>query len=1050
MPHLALSFFGAFQATLNDERLTGFHSVKVQALLAYLVLEQRPHHRASLATLLWPLDAEASARNSLRQALYELRKLFGDRDDLDTPFLLVTRQSVQFNLNVDYILDVADFLRYIQQGQLEQAVSLYQGDLLAGLSCESEPFEEWLRLTRARLHNQAVDACFKLTDQALQQGDLVRARTYAERQLALELWREEAHRQLMSALALSGERSTALAQYETCRRALAEELGVEPDAETTALYEQIRAGKWRGQAAILHLLPASPRVRDEPLVGSTPPRHNLPPQLTPFIGRQTDLAQIAARLNDPACRLLTIVGPGGMGKTRLAIQAAQTILVAKPTTQIDPKSDIPHAKFADGVFFVALVGVATHDLLVPTIATALDFTFYGSGDPKAQLLDYLKARSLLLVMDNCEHLLAGIELVSDLLAAAPGVKVLATSREPLSLREEWLHPLTGMSFPTAEMHTAPLDSYTAVQFFVQCARQMKPGFDLAAEAAAVVRICRLVDGMPLGIELASTWLKLFPCAQIAREVEQSLDFLATTLRNVPGRHRNMRAVFEHSWGLLTTSEQVALRRLSIFQGGFNRAAARQVAGATFPLVVALAEKSLIQVAENERYQMHELLRQFAEEKLRTDPAEMNRIQGDHSRYYTTFLAQQETRLKGPAHLAAMQEIEEEIENVRTAWSWAVAHDKLDALEHALDSFAYFLETRLWQDQAIVLFEHALTTLAARLPEDRRQLLLARILACQGGAYGQLSGEGGRPEVAGMVERLEQCLTMLQRLGETKATANILEALGSLVEDPRRGQELRRSALAIYEKHGDPWNLARLFEALGFTANILGDFEEAKHYYQRGVALCEELGDRRVLGDIQAIFSELYRVLGEYAEAARLAHASLIERTAVGNKRGVAYSLYVLGALAWRMGNYEEARQYSLQSRDTFAEIGLLGGIDFALSNLGTIACTLGDYAEARRQFHKILESNLGRDVLHYQTVPWGLVGMAEVLYQEEQPEEAIELIEQVLRHPKAWQEAKDRATNLLAELQAILPPEVVAAAQERSRTGDLRTTVARLIGTTPA
>jgi tetratricopeptide (TPR) repeat protein len=629
--------------------------------------------------------------------------------------------------------------------------------------------------------------------------------------------------------------------------------------------------------------------------------------------------------------------------------------------------------------------------------------------------------------------------------------VLATSRELLNLREEWLHPLSGMSFPVEETTSERLESYSAVQFFVQCARQMQPGFDLAADATAVVRICCLVEGMPLSIELATTWLRLFPCEQVAREVEQSLDFLTTSARNVPARHRSMKAVFEHSWRLLSEEEQTVLRRLSIFRGGFDRTAAQQVAGASFPLLVTLTEKSLIQIGSGERYQMHELLRQFAEEKLRTDLGEYEQVQDDHCHYYLTWLSQQESRLKGREHLAAVVEIETEIENVRAAWAWAVTHDDLDAIERSLEGLAYFYETKLWQDQSIILFQKAIAVLTERPHEDRRQILLAMILAKQGIAYGHLSAEGGKFALLRIREQLENCLTLLQRFGEIKATAEIYLAFFWLVESPQQRLLLWLRALAIYERRGDRWKMAHTFEGLGFFANLLGHYEEAKHYYQCGLALCEELGDRLLLANIQALLAEVHRALGEYEEAIRLAGASLVSRTEIGNQRGIAFSLYVLGTIASRMGNLEDALRYSRQSRETFTEIGLLGGIDYALSNLGHIATAMGDYAEARRQFHKILQSSLARDVLSiHLPVPLALVGMAEVLCQEGQPEAAIELVEQVLRRPNAWQETKDRAIKLLAELQATVPPAVSAEAQARGRTTDLHTTVVRLLGVTPA
>lgn len=273
----------------------------------------------------------------------------------------------------------------------------------------------------------------------------------------------------------------------------------------------------------------------------------------------------------------------------------------------------------------------------------------------------------------------------------------------------------------------------------------------------------------------------------------------------------------------------------------------------------------------------------------------------------------------------------------------------------------------------------------------------------------------------------------------------LGAIRTASGDYRAACQLNLSAFDLHKRAGNRWGMARALHNLGFESTHLGQYAEALDYFAEGVKLAEEMGDQRLLGDILNIFGEAYRALGQYAEATRLAQAALAARTAAGNKRGIAYSLYLLGDLAWRTGDYEGGWRYSSESRDLFIEIGLLRGLDFALNNLGNIACTLGDYGEARGQFQKVLQMNLVSDFLQSQTVPWALVGMAEVLRQEGQPEEAVVLIEQTLRHPNAWQEAKDRAVKLLAELQAIVPREVVAAAQARSRTTDLHTTVAMLV-----
>ncbi|MBI1877997.1 MAG: XRE family transcriptional regulator [Chloroflexi bacterium] len=328
-------------------------------------------------------------------------------------------------------------------------------------------------------------------------------------------------------------------------------------------------------------------------------KHHLPSPATPFIGREKELADITRRLKDPTCRLLALIGPGGIGKTRLAIRAAQHLVDAQPTELI----------FVHGIIFVPLTPVSSLGGLVAAIAEAANFTFYSNVPPQQQLLDYLREKEMLLVLDNFEQLLtppegedaSGVDLLAEILAVAPAVKLLVTSRETLNLQEAWFHPIAGLAFPellpapSAERTVAEVEAYDAVRLFVQSARRAQVGFSLAAEQKSVVRICRLVEGMPLGIELAAAWLKTLACDQIAHEIERSLDILSTRLQNMPERHRSMRAVFEHSWRLLVEAEQAVLQRLSVFRGGFQYQAAESVADASLMTLAALVEKSLLQV-----------------------------------------------------------------------------------------------------------------------------------------------------------------------------------------------------------------------------------------------------------------------------------------------------------------------------------------------------------------------------------------------------------------------------------------------------------------------
>lgn len=1038
---LRLALLGGLQVTQGDAPVTGFVSSKVQALLCYLALTGQPHLRPALAGLLWGEVPEARANTNLRKALSNLRQLVGDH-------LSVTNQSVSFDRDSAYWLDAEVFGQQVEAAlrcgdeapspetaaALSQAVALYQGDFLAGFYVRGAPdFEEWALAERERLRELALRALYLLEGYHAARGENAPAIEHASRLLALDPWREEVHRQMMRLLARSGQRSAALVQYETCRQVLARELGVEPMAETTALYERIRAASAR--------------------------RLHLPPQPTPFVGREDEMARITHCFDDPACRLLTLVGPGGTGKTRLALQVARARQEA----------------FLDGVYFVPLAAIAAPALLVPAVAEALRFTFFGRQDPRAQLLAYLREKELLLVLDNFEHLLAGVGLLPEILEQAPQVKLLVTSRQRLDLRWEWLFDVGGLPYPQDE-DAGRLPEFSAVQLFAQTASRVRPDFSLGEEGPNVARICRLVEGLPLALELAAAGVRARPCEEIAAEIEDNLDLLATSMRDVPERHRSVRAAFEGSWQRLAAEEQRVLRQLSVFCRGFGREAARQVAGASRTILEALVARSLLRDAgqpDVARYQMHELLRQFAAEKLAGRFQEQAEARARHGDYYATFVQRRQEALRGAGQRRALADIGGEIENVRAAWRWAVAERRPGPIARALEGAYRFYSLRGWLQEG----HEALAGAASALAADEG--LLGRILARQAWFGFRLGDYDAARNLA------EQSLSLLRPLDEPEEEALARLALGVVADELGEYDEARahlEASLALYERAGDRGGMARTFDHLGDLARMVGAYEEAEQHYTRCLDLCRQTGDQAGLanaynslgsaagtrgdyGRARSYFEQsldicrelddrfgiagashnlgsVAHVLGDYQAAKELRRETLAICREIGFRWGEADSLRHLADACLRLEQYDEARRLYQESLVLKREIGHRRGVALALNSLGDLAQRQGDHDQACAHYRQALRSAMEMD-----SPPVALAilsGWGSLLAREGQHEEALALLSFLQGQPALEQQIQDQIVGLLSGVRAELSAEAVAAAQERSRAWTLEEVVTQL------
>ena len=428
-------------------------------------------------------------------------------------------------------------------------------------------------------------------------------------------------------------------------------------------------------------------------------KNNLPAQNTPFVGRDAELVELARLIDDPNIRLLTILAPGGMGKTRLALELAG-------------KYANTQTSFPNGVYFVELAPLSDPANIVPAIADATGYQFQGDGrEPRRQILDFLANKHLLLVIDNFEHLLDGAGLVTEILQAAPGLKILATSRIRLSQPGETLFHLSGMDFPDWETPEDALD-YAAVNLFMSSAARAQPGFELRTDNLdAVARICRLVEGMPLAIVLAAAWLALLTPEEVAAEIGESIDFLASEGGEVPERQRSIRAVFDHSWEMMNDTERAVFMQLSVFRGGFTRDAAEVIVDADLRTLMNLTNKALLRRDVNSgRYEIHELLRQYAEEQLQIAGNAYN-VRDVHCFYYMTFLAEREADIKGGRQLAALNEIEADFGNIRVAWQWAVQRRQVDAIDGALECVYWFCVFRSRFQEGVELLRWNIEQLA---------------------------------------------------------------------------------------------------------------------------------------------------------------------------------------------------------------------------------------------------------------------------------------------------------------------------------------------------
>lgn len=1038
-----VELFGKLRLIQADQITTRFRTQKAAAMLAYLALYLRQDHaRERILDLFWPeMDLDA-ARNNLSTLLVSLRRQLEPIGVAQSSVLIADRRNIRLNAEV-VTTDVAEFdallkaagksSSFTEQGALlEQAVSLYRGDLLPGV------YDDWAIQEQDRCRARYVDALVQWSRCLQNLGECEAALATLQRAIAADPYREEVYASQMRLQAALGNPASALETYQHLAHFLKESLGVTPGGEARTLAEQLSRNPQALLATkITHPVMTRPTVEAEKVPTRSVQRPDrapsssqsptpLPLLLTRFFGREQELAQLETFVTDGSTRLLTLTGPGGMGKTRLAIEIAHRIAPA----------------FARRVWFVSLADLTEPTLIPFALASALSLAASQRKDPLESVVEALGTDRCLLVLDNLEQLLRGgtnvakgdgpnpggaAAVVRLLLGRVPGLVCLTTSREPLHLEGEQEFPIAPLPLPLRKVAAEDLIRCSSVALFADRARLVRPDFTITeSNREAVSMLCLRLEGMPLAIEMAAAWSNTHTPARILQRLEQQLDLLVSRRRDLPPRQQSLRVTIEWSYHLLLESERALLTRLSVFLGGWTEEAALAVcaegeradeSSALLPspsavrnALAGLVDKSLVRYEAGDtadRYRLLETVREYAGEKLKEN-GEAELLRARHQDYFLGFAEHAAALLMGPEQAVWLDRMESETDNFRAAlngkWAGVEGAERGLRLAGALLRFwhmrGHYTEGRAHLKRALER-EGAQGETAARanalsgagiLAWAQSDYKAARVLYEQSveirNALGDRMGAAGTLCNLGVLaasqgdyreaeERYQECLISFEALGARAQAAVIYFNLGNLATN----QAEYASALALYERSlalrrelKDTLGVAWCLHNLGCVANDQCRHTEGWALLQEGLALFRAVGDRQGIAASLTTLGSCASEQGDLSRAKPLFEESLILHRELGDRQAVAQTGNCLSRIASLEGEYAKAQALAEENLAIFRELGDRRGMALSFHNLGLVACHSGNDGEWQRWFAEALALN--RELNNRKGVLENLEGMA--------------------------------------------------------------------------